>query len=166
MPEIIVTGLPGALAEFSEARIAQGFEAGTRELGELVLAEARTLLADHRYTGRLETSIGVRSSGGSIGAVTTEIGVNDADVPEAAPLAFGWRSHSGQQPPAAALGAWASAKGLGGGMAPNRLGFVLARAIRAHGFDFAPIHPFQRAWELVGPRAAEVIGAAIGRARA
>lgn len=166
MPEVIITGLPGALAEFSEARFAHGFAAGAQEVGELVAVEARAALGGHRYTGRLEAAINVRSSGESIASVTTEIGVNDAEVPEAAPLAFGWRSHSGHQPPAAALGTWAKAKGIGGDMSESRLGFVLARAIRQHGFDFEPLHPFQRAWAVVGPRAAEIIGAAIGRTRA
>lgn len=163
---VIVTGLPAALEEFSETRIAAGFRAGVAELGAAVALEAELLLAAHRYSGRLEAGIATHVSGDSIAAVTAQIGVSDREIPEAGPIAYGWRSHSGAQPPADALGAWAAAKGIGGGMAPNRLGFVLARAIRQHGYVFAPIRPFERAWQAVGPRAAEIIGAAIGRQRA
>lgn len=190
MSEIIIVGLPEALAEFDPHRFVAGLRTGMQAVGEAVATEARLIVKPHHFHGTFEQQIHAVTTGDSLATVVTSVGVNPELVPEARPLSFGWKSSGGKQPPTEAIAAWLASKpelvNAAGSNAVGRnasgfitrkgsiaevsqdskirgLAFVIARKIGQRGYSFAPLNPFDRAWDMVSRRAQSIIGDAIAR---
>jgi len=105
--------------------------AGLKEAADFVQHTAVDSVTDHHWHGGLES--GITAHNVEIdpdGSVSVEVG---SAAPQARAFEAGWFSRAGQQPPAAALEAWVSSKGIGEqGQTPAQAAFVIARSIGAN----------------------------------
>lgn len=188
--EVVIVGLPEALAEFDPNRFARGLATGMQRVGEAVATEARAIVKPHHFHGTFEQQIHAQTTGDSIATVVTQVGVNAHLVPEARPISYGWPAGRGKQPPSSAIAEWLASKpelvaSIGSNAVTRNAGgfirrsgsiasvtqdsrikglaFVIARKIGRRGYSFAPLRPFERGWDLVARNAQAIIGAAIAK---
>lgn len=88
-------------------------KAGVKRMAELLDAEEKTYVGEHRVTGQMERAFRTSSPRGSGFNVSATITVND---PGARPIMYGWFSAQGKRPPTSAIAAWMIRKGI----APSR----------------------------------------------
>ena len=120
------------LAQEAGVTFPEKMSVGLREASAYVEAAAKSKVAPHHWQG--STEAGIHAYPPVIlpdGSVTVEVG---SDSPQARAIEAGWYSSGGHQPPADALAAWASSRGIqpAPGQTPAGLGFVMARAIGAY----------------------------------
>jgi len=133
-PTITIKGqkeVLAALAKQAGTTFPAKMSAGLREAADYVELSAKAVLAPHHWLGTTEAGIHVNEPIiQPDGTVTVEVG---SDSPQARAIEAGWYSSGGQQPPADALEAWATSRGITpqAGQSVKSMAFVMARAIGA-----------------------------------
>ena len=164
-----VTGLDAVQKALSPQQFEARLHAGLTTAGNLVAAQARNIVRPHHYTGRFEQQIHVAVTGTGLSQKAT-VGVSAAQVPEARPLSYGWKSNSGRMPPIEPIAQWVakhpeispsknsytnssgfrrtrgSAASVGAESAVRGLAFVIARSIMRKGYSFPPLKVFETAY--------------------
>ena len=130
--KMTVTGQKAVLAalvrELGPAMTAKA-AIGLKESAALVQQTARSGVASHHWQGTLEGGINAHNVAiATDGSVSVEIG---SAAPQARAFEAGWYSRAGVQPPADALEAWASSRGIQPreGQSIQQMAFVMAAAI-------------------------------------
>lgn len=189
-----IVGLARVRAMLDPASFGPGLRRGLERAGQLVQREERGILHPHHFRGRAEQGVHVETRGSGL-AIETRIGIAADKVPEGRPLAFGWKSSGGKQPPSSALVPWVLEK-FGGSLtnargqalryryttkagtwaARNRAGasqdaqvrsiaFLVARKIGRSGYSFAPLDWAHRGLEAARPHLRGIILAALRERR-
>lgn len=188
--QVVVVGLPKAMAALSPEQIGQKLVVGFGLAGQALASAGRTIIRPHHYTGRYEQQIHVETTGATPATIQTFVGVSAGLVPEARPLDLGWRSASGKQPPVAAIAEWiahkpelAQAAGsssvsrsssgfvrrtgtiatVSGEAAIRSMAFVIARKIGQRGYSFGALHTWTEAIAAVRGRLPGLIVAGFHR---
>jgi hypothetical protein len=133
----------------------QGFGQALLRGGLAIAAEMQRAAKPHHDTGNLERNIHAEGPFGHGLNQEVRIGIGTAGAPEGRPLAFGWKSKSGRQPPTGAIVAWLTRKGFGSGLTDSQLrgrAFVIARAIGRRGYRFGADDWFHKGIEAGRPR--------------
>jgi len=138
---ITVSGQKKVLAELAAAlgpKLTAKAVIGLRESALLVEATAKAGVAPHHWRGTTEA--GIHAHNTTImpdGSVTVDVGTKS---PQARALEAGWFSSGGMQPPADALEAWATSRGIAPqtGQSTKGMAFVMARAIGGASTGNAP----------------------------
>jgi len=104
---IEVIGLARATALFDSARVGRQFGTGLYRAGQEVAGAMARSAKAHHDTGRLEQQIHAQPFGEGF-ATEVHVGISTGLAPEGRPLAFGWKSTSGKQPPTQAIAEWLS----------------------------------------------------------
>lgn len=130
---IEVIGLQRATQLFSHQRVGEQFAIGMLRSGQEIAGEMARAAKEHHDTGRLEQQIHAEPFGFGF-ASEVHVGISTGVAPEGRPLAFGWKSESGKQPPTQAIAEWlgrhpSAAAGLTNGrgqalVSRNGAGFV------------------------------------------
>lgn len=185
--DVKVPDLAAIAAKISPQGFEQGLRVGLSKAGNRVALEARQIIHPHHFTGHYEQEIHTEITGSGFN-LTAIVGVSKAQVPEAAPLSYGWRSTSGRQPPTDAIARWIARKpSVGSGVSSNiltnssgfrrtngtissvssesavrGLAFVIARKIGRKGYSFAPLNVWENAWNRVRSEVGGIIHTSIG----
>lgn len=104
---IEIIGLERGKALFDAAHVGQRFGLGMLRAGQEVAGEMARSAKEHHDTGRLEQQIHATAMGEGF-ATEVHVGISTGLAPEGRPLAFGWKSGSGKQPPVQAIAEWLS----------------------------------------------------------
>jgi hypothetical protein len=106
MGEVVeVIGMERVLADLNPARFAQ-FPHALKRGGLAIQAEMQQVARTHHDLGNLERQIHVEGPTGSGLDAQVRVGISTKAAPEGRPLAFGWASASGKQPPVEAIARW------------------------------------------------------------
>ncbi len=154
--EIVVTGLPEAIASLDPHRFVPGVREGFDEVGRTVAREAAGVTLSHTFTGRSSAAIvaGVKTTGESISNLHTRVHSGRKAVGQ---MERGRSGH--KQPPVRRnLANWMASKGI-----DPAAGFAIARAIGRNGYRYGALHEYEKAWAAVGGEAASIIGAQVER---
>lgn len=108
--EVEVIGADRVFDSLDTRRRWAAFPRALLQAGMAVQAEMQRAAKPHHDTGRLERGIHVAQQGAGLEA-EVRVGISSAAVPEGRPLAFGWASKAGRQPPTEAIAAWLLRKG-------------------------------------------------------
>lgn len=108
--EVEVIGAERVMAALDPARWS-GFGRALLRGGLAVAAEMQRAAKPHHDLGNLERNIHAEGPTGSGLNVEVRVGISTAAAPEGRPLAFGWKSSTGKQPPTEAIAAWLLRKG-------------------------------------------------------
>lgn len=141
-----------------------GFGTALLQGGLAIAAEMQRAAKPHHDTGNLERQIHAEGPFGSGLNQEVRIGIGTAAAPEGRPLAFGWKSKGGLQPPTAAIVAWLSRRGRAAGLTDSQLrgrAFVIARAIGRRGYSFGSDDWFHKGIAAGKPKLEAIMRAAM-----
>jgi hypothetical protein len=180
-----VVGAERVDASLDPARRWAGFGTAVLRGGLAIGAEMQRAAKPHHDTGRLEQHIHATPPIGSGLNIEVRVGIGTAGAPEGRPLAFGWKSRSGLQPPTAPIMAWlkrhpeamagstpTSGRGKLGGKALSfrsaggeaelrSRAFLIARAIGRRGYRFGSSDWFNAGIAAGKPKLEAIIRAAL-----
>jgi hypothetical protein len=156
---IEVIGLGRAKALFDGGRLERRWAQGALRVGQDIAGDMKAAARPHHMSGRLEQQIHAEPFGTGMG-MEVHVGISVGLAPEGRPIAFGWKSQSGKQPPSQAIADWIVRKGGLGATtnvtrtpagfqryrgtkaqisqesAVRSLAFLIARKIKAKGYSF------------------------------
>lgn len=115
---------------------------GLLKVARDIQARARSNMGTHHYDGRAEKATTVWTSVKSPNYVQVKVGIRgNTFAPEGRTFEVGWHSRKGLQPPTAPLAEWALRRGLASdARQAHRIGFAIARRMKAVGYSFDEFH--------------------------
>lgn len=178
-----VIGLQKAQALFDANRLGRGFAIGLYRAGQEVAAEMQREAKPHHWHGRLEQQIHANPPTGTGLNTEVRVGITTGLAPEGRPLAFGWKSEGGKQPPSgpgSPLADWVATHIAGassnvtrnaagrirrkGSIASitaepgvQRIAFLIARKIARTGYRFGSDDWFHKGITAARPRLAGIV---------